>query len=49
MQEIVKASIDRQIETDDYQTLYKSDVAAFVENLNKVIRKSFEIEKRAKI
>ena len=49
MQELVKETIDRKVDPDDSAMLYKSDVAIFVENLNKIIRKSFEIDKNVSV
>ena len=49
MQELVKETIDRKVDPDDSALLYKSDVAIFVENLNKIIRKSFEVDKNVSV
>jgi hypothetical protein len=49
MQELVKDTIDRKVDADDGAMLYKSDVAVFTENLNIIIRKSFEIEKNVSV
>ena len=39
MQELVAKVMDRKIETEDYQQLYKSDIGNYVDNLNNCIRK----------
>ena len=41
----MKASIDREMNEDDSGTLFKSDVGLFIDNLNKVMRKSFDVDK----
>jgi hypothetical protein len=49
MQEVVKGGIDREISGEDYGKLYRSDLAKFADEFNFVLRKSFDIENRAKL
>ena len=49
MQELIKVSMDRDMNEEESGALFKSDVGLLIENLNKVMRKQFEIDKNTSL